>query len=98
MDCQSNDMIWWSGPKHQAVTSILESRLNPLVFQPQQNLINDQFPELSGQELLFLLGISSSTMRRVQRLDFGLRSPVNVRQLRKRKDAQSPNLQPIKNF
>lgn len=65
-------MIWWPGPKHEAVPGILETRLEVWVFQPQQDLVNVEPVKFRSQELVSLLRISGRPVRCIERLKFGL--------------------------
>lgn len=55
-------MVWWPGPDDQAVPLISKSRLDVLVFQPEQVLVNDQLLEVGVNELLPLLAVALDTM------------------------------------
>lgn len=65
-------MIRRPRPKDEAVPRVAEARLDGLVLEPQEVLVDDELLEACVQELFCLLGVSPCPVDGVEGLDLGL--------------------------
>lgn len=71
--CDNSFDLWWrSSPEHKAMSRILETRFNRLVFQLCEDSIDSYTCKVGRGELLLLLCTPIATMGLVTSLDLGL--------------------------
>jgi hypothetical protein len=67
---QLDDVVWRTGPNHQAVALIVETRLYLGVLKAKEALVNHELLVLRREELFLLKSVAFGAMSLIQSLEF----------------------------